>query len=317
METRANYVLIGGFTAGIILALFAFVIWLGHLDLNREVKTYDVLFNEAVTGLSQAGDVRYNGIKVGQVKKIGIAKDPNKVQVRVEVDAKTPVKEDTFATLEYTGLTGVAYVQLKGANPKSPDLAVKPDQEYPIIASKSSGLQDLFSGAPQLIGQANDFVGRLNMILDERNRNHITAILENAERVTGVLANSSDRISSLIENVDDAAKNINALSADLRKLAHNANDVVDKDLRNMVHDTSVTAQSATRAAEALEALVKDNSDSINHFANNGLGNITQLSTELRTLVRTLDRVAGRLDNDPSILVYGAHVPEVDLKGTAR
>src|SRR5262249_47944845 len=159
------------------------------------------------------------GIKVGQVKLLELAPNPNQVHVRIEVDAKTPVKEDTIATLEYTGVTGVAYVQLTGGKPESPALALKPGEEYPVIASRSSSLQDLFSGAPKLIGNANTFLEQLNKIVDEDNRQSITSILENVEQFTSSLAQSSGRITSMIANVDDAAKNINALSADLAKLS--------------------------------------------------------------------------------------------------
>ncbi len=313
METRANHVLIGAFTAGIILAVFGFIIWLGKIDLDKETKLYDIFFNGAVSGLNNAGDVRYNGIKVGQVKLLELAKNPNQVHVRIELEAKAPVKEDTIATLEYTGITGVAYVQLSGGNPESPALSLKPGQEYPVIQSRASSLQDLFSGAPKLIGQANQLMESLNKIVDEKNRQSITAILENAEQFTGALAQSSDRITSMLRNIDLAAKNINDLSADLAKLSRNANDVVDNDVRELVHDAAQTAQSTTRVANALETLVKDNTASVNNFASNGLPDIAQLARELRTLVQTLDRVAGRLDQDPSMLVYGAHVPEVDVK----
>ena len=53
-----------------------------------------------MSGLSKAGDVLYNGIKVGEVIQIEIDKDdPKNVLVRIQVERTTPVKEDSFAQL--------------------------------------------------------------------------------------------------------------------------------------------------------------------------------------------------------------------------
>ena len=66
METRANYVLIGAVTLFGIVAGFVFFIWLASVQMDRQYDHYDILFND-VSGLSQAADVRFNGLSVGQV----------------------------------------------------------------------------------------------------------------------------------------------------------------------------------------------------------------------------------------------------------
>ena len=95
METRANYILIGAFTLAGIIGAFGFLLWLAKIDVDRQYAYYDVLFDN-VAGLSSAGDVRYNGLPVGQVVDLRLdADDPAKVRVRLELDATTPVRTDT------------------------------------------------------------------------------------------------------------------------------------------------------------------------------------------------------------------------------
>ena len=99
METRAHHVLIGSFAILAFLLGLGFVLWLSKTSADREFSFYDVVFTEAVTGLSKGGLVQYNGIKVGEVTQLKLAPDdPRKVIARVRLDGDTPVKVD-FSSL--------------------------------------------------------------------------------------------------------------------------------------------------------------------------------------------------------------------------
>ena len=67
MEPRAHHVLIGLFTVLTVGAALLFALWLNKAGADRAFTDYEVIFNEAVTGLSQGSAVQYSGIKVGDV----------------------------------------------------------------------------------------------------------------------------------------------------------------------------------------------------------------------------------------------------------
>ena len=120
METRANFVLIGAFTLLGILGSLGFFIWLASVQIDRQYDVYGILFDD-VSGLDKSGDVRFNGIPVGRVIGLRIyAPDPAKVLVTVEVDADTPVRENTVEQLTSQGVTGVAYIALSGGRGDAP-----------------------------------------------------------------------------------------------------------------------------------------------------------------------------------------------------
>src|SRR5690606_17286853 len=96
METRAHHLLIGSFAILAFLIGLGFVLWLSKTGAEREFRHYDVVFTEAVTGLSKGGLVQYNGIKVGEVSRLSLdPRDPRKVIARVRLEGGTPVKQDT------------------------------------------------------------------------------------------------------------------------------------------------------------------------------------------------------------------------------
>lgn len=75
METRAHHVLIGLVTVLVVAGAMLFGLWLAKSSVDSTFKDYEVVFNEAVTGLSKGSAVQYSGIKVGDV--ISLRLDPN------------------------------------------------------------------------------------------------------------------------------------------------------------------------------------------------------------------------------------------------
>ena len=121
MEDRASYVIVGAVVLALVAGLAAFSLWLVEAGVDRDLARYEIAFAGSVSGLQEGGQVLYRGIPVGRVGDIRI--DPDNVEtvlVAVEVDRETPIKADTVATLEFQGLTGIAYVQLRAAPRRAP-----------------------------------------------------------------------------------------------------------------------------------------------------------------------------------------------------
>ncbi|MBN7140953.1 MlaD family protein, partial [Ectopseudomonas oleovorans] len=138
MEPRAHHVLIGLFTVLTVGAALLFALWLNKAGADRAFTDYEVIFNEAVTGLSQGSAVQYSGIKVGDVISLGLdPNDPRTVRARIRIVGHTPIKQDTRARLAITGVTGLAVIQLHGGSPESPPLEGKDGQPGIIIADRS------------------------------------------------------------------------------------------------------------------------------------------------------------------------------------
>ena len=75
METKANYVLIGASTIIGLFLIMLFALWITTGDLRRGFNSYDVVFDDPVRGLTEGGEVRFNGIKVGEVESLRIDPD--------------------------------------------------------------------------------------------------------------------------------------------------------------------------------------------------------------------------------------------------
>ena len=89
METRAHHVMIGLFSVIVVVGAMLFGLWLAKSSVDTAFQDYEVIFNEAVSGLSQGSSVQYSGIKVGDVISLSLdPKDPRRVLARIRLSGQ-------------------------------------------------------------------------------------------------------------------------------------------------------------------------------------------------------------------------------------
>ena len=91
-----------------------------------------------------------------------------------------------------------------------------------------------------------------------------------------------------------------------------ANRIMEGDAPDMVAQIRDAAASINLLAQNTNQLVEDNKDAVTHFTGQGLSQVDGFISETRTLVATLERLAQRLESDPSMLVSGSQYPEYEV-----
>lgn len=307
METRANYVLIGVFTLATAAFLLLFGLWAAKYSSERDWSYYDVVFDEAVTGLTEGGSVQYNGISVGSVEDLRLdPKDPRRVIARVKLRVETPVKTDTRAKLSFTGLTGTAFIQLTGGTPEAPALTGgngdRDRDRVPVIQTEASALQNIAE-------TANRLVARLDQVLSDENIGNINRTLDNIEHATGAIAAQREDLGALIRNARVSSEKLattldttNAAIADIDR------ELVDK-LPALIAKLDSTLARLDTAAGNANAILDENRGAVRNFTQDGLGQLGPTLDELRALVRDLRKISARLDDNPAGYVLGRQKPK--------
>ena len=331
METRANHLFIGAFVLILVVAMVGFVAWLAKVDIDREFNAYHIYFEGSVTGLSSASNVLYRGIPVGTVNEVIIdPDDSSRVRVTIDVATNAPIREDSVATLELQGITGISLIQITGGSADSPSLVATADQELPVIWSKPSSFQQLFADAPELLTQLVVLASQAVDLLNEDNRRSVQTILANASEFSGALASKSDTFVRILDNVDEATFEmreatagvndlVTSLEGSVGQLADSADatlsvargtltgldQVVAQDLRLALADARETAQSVTDTSRQLNELVAANREPINDFATDGLYELSGMISDMRILMTGLSRLADRLESDQTQFFFGS------------
>jgi phospholipid/cholesterol/gamma-HCH transport system substrate-binding protein len=321
METKANYVFIGILALAMSATIALFIIWKTKGSFDVEYVRYDIVFDGSVSGLSEASFVQFNGIKVGDIRNISWEPDdPNKVRVRIRVRANTPIKQDTVAQMAFQGVTGVTFVELTGGTAQSKRLEVQEGQEVAVIQSQKSPLQEMFARAPDMITQGNLLLLQFHKLLSDKNIESVGLSLENVGRFTGALAESEDKIIDLLTNVEiisnelaEASRNINLISENIQNVTASADSIMSGDAPDMIVQIRDAAKSIDILAQNTNELVEENKDALAYFTGQGLSDVDGLIAEMRTLVATLERLAQKLESDPSMLVSGSQYPEYEVE----
>ena len=301
METRANYVMVGSFVLALIAAAFGFVIWLARVDLEHQPQTYLVYFYGSVSGLQIGSEVQYRGVPVGRITDIRIdAENIERIRVTVEVNEDTPVKTDTYATLGLQGITGVAYLQLKGGTQNAPDLVAQGKDDYPVIPSRPSGLEQVLDRAPELLERAIVISERLEQLLSEKNIDGINSSIDNINSTTQILANRTKQIDQAITDGAEAVASLRKLTLDLSKDAGNLTTSAQEAFK----DAKKALDAFGKVADNMQAVVSENRPALRDFSQTGLYEFTQFISEARTLIANLSRLSAQLERDPAQFLFG-------------
>jgi phospholipid/cholesterol/gamma-HCH transport system substrate-binding protein len=326
VESKSNHIVVGSFVLLLVAGLIAFIIWTVKSDVDSITKTYTVYFTGSVSGLNESGSVRYRGIPVGTITDIRIdPKNVDRVQVTLEISGDTPIKEDTVASVEMAGITGVSFVQIAGGTNQSPPLRAARGNKHPIIPSKQSGLQELFSNTPELINRVITLTDAATKLLDQRNRDSIASTLTNVDVLTGTLAANSGNIDLLIADASLATRslretmaetnllvvetrdNLARMTANANKVLNTANEtigVLGPDAQLLIADVRTATASLTRTSDEMGALIAENRVPLKDFTEDGLYEFARLITEMRALVASLSRISEQLEADPAGFLFG-------------
>lgn len=286
METKARYILIGAFTVAGFLGILGFLLWFGNSESNRQFAYYDVLF-EDVSGISRGSKVRFAGLSVGQVTQLAI--DPNGsglVRTRLEVAAQTPVRVDSVATLETQGVTGLSAVSISRGTPTEP-LATDASDGIPELKAGRSTLQTLSQDAPALVSEALSAIESVNQILNEENRDNISAIISNIELASEQLDSSMSAFNDTMTQIDKAVgalggftQTVENLSDDAAQVLQSADDVINE-------FKGLSAQAEQTLADGSQALNRADGV-IDNELRNALDELSRTSADLRQTLDTIE-----------------------------
>ena len=305
METRANFVLIGAFTLLGIVGIVGLLLWFAKVELDQRFSYFDVRF-DSVAGLSEASDVRFAGLPVGQVVDVRLSPDQDgTVLVRLEVESATPVRSDSIATIESQGVTGVSFVGISSGDAAGELLIPTSDAPVPQIASGQSAFQALTQDGPELISGALEVVEEVNVLFGPDNQLRIENILQNAEDASEALATTMEAFAQVPDTVERFVEQVEAfntiladLSPEIEQLLVTADSTVGAlgSLARESENTVVTANDTLAVAQgtfndAQRYISEDLSDTTNALQasiEDMRAEIALISTDARTMLDTFE-----------------------------
>jgi phospholipid/cholesterol/gamma-HCH transport system substrate-binding protein len=299
MARRASTFMIGLFvTIGVIIGV-SIIVWIGASQYFEKGTMYVTYFDESVQGLQRDSSVKYRGVEVGRIVKIGVAPDNKLIEVVMKINLKDDLARNTVTQLKAVGITGIVFVELDQQQPEamklSPQLSFA--AEYPVIPSRPSETKQILSGIYEVVDKVNniDFHGISDKIkTTAQSADDFFAgaqtkrIVSNLESSTTALDKSMKRLEKII-----ADGNLGGTITEARQALTEARSLLSG-LNNEVKDMRLkdTAAKANQVMDALGRTARTSAVDI------------QTSTEsLRRASESLERLLERIEANPSDLLF--------------
>lgn len=311
MERDAHYAAVGIATVALLLALAVFSIWLARLQFNSEYDVYDIVFYGPVRGLSEGGEVHFNGIRVGEVTNLNL--DPNKgdqVIARVRLNGTTPVRVTSRAQLEPQGITGLNYIQITAGSPESPLLKAQyPENVVPVIQSQPSPIAELLSGSGTVLAQTVDALNRVNRILSDDNIRSFSTSLKNVES----LSNELEARKGMFQQLEQALTRANSAVAEYERLGVSARELVENDGRRAVANIDQATQQAQQAIASINRTATNLEGPLGDLGSQGLPQLMQAIQGLESATRSLEGLVDEVRSSPRDFISRAPAKEIEVQ----
>ena len=330
MENKAHYALIGTFVLITLVAMISFISWLANAQFDQKFDSYEVGFAGGVQGLSQGSEVRFNGLKVGEVTRLAIDPDNNNsVLVDIDVARGTPVDTKSFGRLEPLGLTGLNYIQLVPGGPEFPLFDDLPGRGPYRLTGEMSRIDVLLGGSGSVIEGAQAALARVNAVLTPDAINDFHGILDNINQITYNLRDADidgELLNNTLVAIEKAAQDVSATALSVDVTAKDLDALVKEDVATAIARAKVSmeqldktlgtfSQTATAfegTAGGTDELVTDMRDAINRVSNSGLTDIEETLDGIRRVVITLGRITDSLEGNPAQFIAGQETETLEL-----
>lgn len=295
METRANYVAVGIFTLLALVAAGILVFWTSGYSSRSSLVPLEVRIEGSVSGLGPGSVVQFNGITVGRVTDLSLdTSDPSFVVVHTEIDANTPVREDTRANVGLRGLSGGAFIALEGGSAEKAALLVEargaPDGATPRIQGAPSAFSDLIVRVNSIASQVENTMTELQAFVDT-NEQRLSDTFANIENFTGALSSNSEGIGRFMDSAGDVASSLEGISekmsGTITQVEAIVNAVEPDKVRTVVEGTAKLATTLGTQDEAIAKVMQQASQAAQRVEN--------LTIELEAAAKRVNAIVAAIE----------------------
>ena len=289
MAGKTSKFMVGLFvTLGVIIIVVA-IIWVGATKYFEKGNHYVAYFDESVQGLQKDSTVKYRGVEVGRVERIGVAPDNHLISVVMKVNLKEDLPRTTIAQLKVAWITGMVFVELDRQKQGEADLSPKISfpSEYPVIPSRPSEIARIMAG--------------VNAVVDKFNQIDTRAVFDQFKSTAAEI-----EIFFKGKDMEAIMANVKALTDNLK----NSSQKVEKMIAaGQLEDVVVGARDALKGTQALLTQVQEEIGALN--LREAMGKTQAIASEvkvtsenLRHTSETLESFVGRLNDRPADLLFG-------------
>lgn len=311
MESKVNYTLVGVFVLLMFSLLIVFAFWLGkYNDRAKAYSNYKVYLTESAAGLAPGAAVKFNGVDVGKVSSIRInPKNSEEIELTLKVKKETPIRTDSTAMLQFFGITGLAFIEIKGGSRMSP-LIITSGDTTAVIPTAPSLIKRLDKTLSSLITKLSDTLDHTNAVMSPQNTKNFSDTLSNLKILTQRINSYQDEIDLLLKNSLQTGQHIDQAMIKVGDSANTVKDSMETFKITMRERFSPTMKSWEATSKKTNAFLEKIDTSINRgdydlqtITANSTVELNELLAQSRVLQNEMELTLKSLRESPSDLLF--------------
>jgi ABC-type transporter Mla subunit MlaD len=352
MSAQAHNVKLGLFVIGATVAGVILLLIVGSGRWFQTKTVVETYFNESVQGLDIGSRVKYRGVSVGEVTRIGFTYNKyeqdkpmaeRKRYVLVEAtilgrligsraggeitraeEVRGEIERGLRIRLAPQGITGTNYLEIDYVDPKTnPELPISWEPANLYIPSTQSTFTQFLSAAGDIVEKLQKLdieatLKRLDTLLDTTNRKvdavDTAKISDTTARVLGKLDTKLDQL-----HVDQLNKDSTALLAELRQTTQKLGTILDDPAwKKLPGDAGAAVAQARKIVEDPNlakafAHLESTLTRLDRMAGGTESDLRRTLDNLRQITDNLRDLTEEAKRNPSRLILGA--PPAPVKGS--
>jgi len=325
--TRAQKVRLGVFVIGGLVVMLGGLVILAGASLGEVRDEYTVRYSEgtvSLSGLDVGSPVKYSGIRVGRVDRIGIAPDDlSVIEVALSMQEGTPIAMDSKANLGSMGITGLKYIELsrgtKAAGLRTPGSDIPPG---------TAGLDELANQAGEIAEKVSVTIDRVNALVAPEMKDRVASVLDRTDKlletVEATVSENRVTLKRLGERTEAAVAEAERLLVELNGVASSTRGVIDRAApgiertlratRKLLVDLGGTRENLDDALGSVDMVMQSANDALlavmplldrgNLLVQQSQENVVEALSYLRETAENLTDFSRRVREDPSLLLLG-------------
>lgn len=306
MENKSHAMAAGIFVLVVAAMLAGLAVWLTRDNANYAL--YELSTKDGVGGLQPQAAVRYKGVAVGKVTRIGFDQQvPGNVLIRIAVSEQAPLSRTTFAVLGYQGVTGLAHILLDDSQQPYPELPPGPSG-LPRLPLKASPFGKLAEQAPAILGQVEEATRRINRLLGDNNQQQLSEALTNINQAAAGINTLTQRLdTTLTQRLDPALAALPPLAVDARQTLQSLRQAGDS-VTTLATDFSETTRRLTADGGAIDQIsvgTQALARAADQFSTATLPRLNRAADDTGRAARQIGRTATGVQDNPQLFIYGS------------
>ncbi len=334
MNNKVNYTAIGFSVLVSLLLMFSFSYWLLKPTVDKNIQKYIIYFDESILGLNIDAPVKYRGISVGRVSSFKVnPKNSEQVEVLISILKDTPIKVDTVAKLTAQGITGLSYINLSMGKHNSEIISIQDNNEYPIIQSAPSFLEDIEQSIGTVSSKISTTLTKTEELLNDENQKQITLLLtrsanfmdklektldqENQEQITVLLAKSVNIATKIdilldkktIKTLQQSSSNIESLTSNIDKMVPNIDNLIlktedwEKNIHHSFDSIMVSYLGITESMDEIKRAISNGEFNIKDITSDLVPTINNTLLDMQELMIRFSGSLEQYDRSPGDILF--------------